>query len=210
MRAATMTAAVVVCGLVGALLAPACDQLGLGGGGYGGYGGYGGAGGDPLAGVDPAEEARAAALAYTLTGLVNQSLDPSTEDDAAVEAAMDDAAAQAESLAADWLQTSDPSALSTDYQGYECTDKLGCPYTGKCINGSYSNHICWADKCGSATCQNCPGSFKKWAGNLVFKSWCGYLCMEPVAYGKVVAVGVRGVTAWGNVLPANGPYCFDP
>lgn len=40
-------AAVVVCGLVGAMLAPGCDQLGLGAGGAGGYGGEacGGAGG---------------------------------------------------------------------------------------------------------------------------------------------------------------------
>jgi len=78
------------------------------------------------------------------------------------------------------------------------------------IGCNYPKHICWVDKCGSATCGSCPGPFKDWAGNLVFKSWCSYLCQEPVAYGKTVAVGVMGVTAWGSTLPLNGPYCFDP
>jgi hypothetical protein len=53
--------AVVACGLVGVVLAPACDQLGLGAGGAGGYGGgvalcggaggYGGSGGGGYGGA---------------------------------------------------------------------------------------------------------------------------------------------------------------
>ncbi|MFT3767481.1 MAG: hypothetical protein QM820_18665 [Minicystis sp.] len=198
----------MLCGVLGALLAASGCKLGLDG--SGGSGGGVGGGEAALADVDPLERARAEALAYTLTGLVNQSADPSAQDDAAIEAAMADTAVAAQSTVEAWLQANDPSQLSTDYEGYECTDKLKCPYKGTCVNGSYSNHICWIDKCGSATCQGCPGAFKDWAGNLVFKSWCGYICKEPVAYGKVVAVGIQGVTSWGSVLPSGGPYCFDP
>jgi hypothetical protein len=42
MRHGILAALAGVCGLLGAMLAPGCDQLGLGGGGAGGYGGYGG------------------------------------------------------------------------------------------------------------------------------------------------------------------------
>jgi hypothetical protein len=170
-----------------------------------------GTGGDPLAGADPLERAKAAALAYELTGLVNQSVNVSSMDSSATEAAMGTNAFTAESDVNNWLAANDPAQLSTDYAGYECTDKLKCPYKGgTCVNGAYPNHICWVDQCGSATCQNCPGNFKQWAGNLLFKSWCSYLCIEPVAYGKTVAVGVMGVTSWDTVLPSGGPYCFNP
>jgi len=203
----TRVGAVVLFGVLGLVLVPGCDALGLGG--EGGAGGAGGGG--ELAGVDPQELARANALAYTLTGLVNQTGNASSQDNAATEAAMADNAAVAESSVTDWLATNDASQLSTDYEGYTCTDKLGCPYKGgTCVNKDPGKHLCFIDKCGSATCQNCPGSFKNWAGNLVFKSWCSYLCIEPVAYGKTVAVGVMGVTNWGNVLPGGGPFCFDP
>jgi len=185
------------------LAASTCDILP-------GGSGAGGAGGNPLAGADPMEEARAAALAYDLTGLVNQASDPSGMDDSATQAAMVSNAPTALSDVSDWLASTDPSQLSTDYSGYECADKLSCPYKGTCVNGSYPAHLCWVDECGSATCQNCPGKFKDWVGNLVFKSWCSYLCVEPVAYGKTVAVGIIGVTSWGSTLPAGGPYCFDP
>jgi hypothetical protein len=208
--------ALAACALVGATLAPGCDQLGLGSDGGGGAGG----GEQAFAAVDAQELAsaslKASALSYYLAGLIASSgTDPSTLDQATLNDLVQQNAAAAEAEVDSWLATIDPStvALAGADPKYECTEDFKCPYRTKCSNDPYRGltHVCFVVDCGSARCSTCPNWFPDFIKELVLKAWCAYVCIESgVSYPKVVAVGAGGVTAFGNPYPADGPYCFAP
>ncbi|WP_437709726.1 hypothetical protein WMF45_34705 [Sorangium sp. So ce448] len=171
----------------------------------------------PFEGIDPEELALASAKAslatYYFAGTVDAlGIDPATLDEATWRQLMEQYMPLAEAEAEQWLSTMDPSTLPLvkNEPRWECKEQWSCAYVAKCWNPPYVNlnHNCWVNDCGDARCRACPDWFPDFFKNLVMHSWCSYVCVEPVAYGKVVAVGAGGVSALGRApIP---PFCMEP
>lgn len=210
--------AVVLCAVLGALVAPACEihiQQGETSGQTspdptsGAGAGTGGATStltpeeldaiDALRNADPVEVARvtdtAAFAAVTTNNLISaQMMDLSTLDSTAASQLIDSVAPDAINAALAWSQSIDPSALPTGiYPKTECIEPPhDCPYTMRCTNVP---GICTVTQCGEGSCPMCPG----YAGNVVIKGWCAYGCMKGTE-----------VTGGGFILQTRFPIPIPP
>lgn len=213
--------AVVLCAVLGALVAPACEiriqQRETSGQTppdktSGAGAGTGGATStltpeelaaiDALQKADPIEITRitdtAAFAAVTTNNLVGaQIVDPSTIDAATAEQLIDSVAPDAINAALAWAQSIDPSTLSIgDYPKPECTEPPNnCPYTIKCPNVP---GLCAVTQCGEGSCPMCPG----YAKNVVIKGWCAYGCMNGT---EITGGGFLLQTRFALPIP---PICF--
>ena len=165
---------------------------------------------DIYAELDPRELAVAStkaglttcALSSTLDSL---NLDPSTLDDAAIEALMEQYGPDVEQTAASWFAGIDQSNLTyTKVPKYECVEQYGCKYVAKCEHNYIPpvNHNCWIDDCGVAKCRSCPDWVNDLLKNIIITAWCSYVCTEDGSSPpKVVAVGAGGISKFkGNFV----------
>ena len=219
--------AVVLCVVLGALVAPACeiriqqgetsgqtspDTTSGAGAGAGAGAGTGGATStltpeelaaiDALQKADPIEIARitdtAAFAAVTTSNLVGaQIVDPSTLDAATASQLIDSVAPDAINAALTWAQSADPSIFSALY-----SPKFEC---GDAPNNcpyvtkceEFPGWVCSVTDCGQGKCPTCP----EFLQNLLVKGWCAYGCMK----GTEVTGGAFILqTKWAR----NGPFCF--
>jgi hypothetical protein len=161
---------------------------------------------------------RASAFASYMDGMLASSM-VDLSDPAALAAAFEQGTPMAEMAVDAWLPTIDPSTLSTlvNKPRYECTEKYGCPYTGRCINpGSWplESTVCYVNNCGDSKCTACPDWFPDMLKHLVFQSWCAYVCTGSnyKVSPPVVAQGVIGIVRkTGQPFPAKGlVWCLEP
>lgn len=205
-RAIGMALAVIFAVGMTVLLMPACDKLGLGGTGGDGSGG----GADALASADQAQVALAAAqaeyMASLLENMIQQNVaDPSSVDDATLQALADQYAPEAAATVATWAKTLDPSTIALLTIDHEkilaCMDKFGCKDVEEC---PFSKR-CWLVDCGDAKCSTCPIPPSFQPTKLLFKGWSAYTCLgfgaPPPVVGWKVIIHFRGGYNW--------PYCWN-
>ncbi len=205
---------VVLCTVLGALVAPACEihiQQGETSGQTpsdptsGAGAGTGGttstltpeelADLDGLQKADPIEIARitdtAAFAAVTTNNLVGaQIVDPSTLDATTAAQLIDSVAPDAINAALAWSQTVEESVFTPRiYPKNECIQPPNnCPFTSTCPNVSGT---CYVTDCGKGSCPLCPELFQ----NLVIEGWCAYGCMKG---SEVTGGGFILQTKWGS------------
>ncbi len=204
------------------------DVGGWGGGGSSGTQGGGGAGGTGKTPEQEAEEAYAAldpqvrslaglkagaTTSYLAGTMETLDIDPTTMDETAFLAFMEQYGPNAQAAIEQWMATLDPSMIppTAVYPPYKCTDEFGCAYKTTCMNEPFAsmNHLCFVNDCGDAKCSSCPDWFPDFLKKLILSAWCSYVCVEAnVAYPKVVAVGAGGVSAFKGIFV--GAYCFPP
>jgi len=172
------------------------DVGGWGGGGSAAVGGNvdgGAAGSEPMTSegdalyalehANPDELAavqlRSAYASYALAGLVGSDVaDPSTLDEATLEALIDQYTPVAWQQAQDWISSLDPAAipLALVTPKYQCEQQTGCSPTDSCKFDNYDKWAyCVVTACGDGACPGCPDLFD--LSKLVVKSWCSYTCM---------------------------------
>lgn len=208
-----------------------CKGDGCGGapdvGGWGGSGAsearggaWGGAGGSDAASWTAADWESFAAthqeeLAYrtvvgnyaaaTTAALVEAQVgDPSTIDDATLEALIAEYAPQGVQAAEDWAAATDLTELikgviiSTTCQDspWDCPFNVDCPN----LNGG-DGARCYISGCGKGECPYCPS----WFSNLVFKHYCVYGCVRTNGEAIIVGGAFLIRTIFKNW---NGPWCI--
>jgi hypothetical protein len=195
--------AVVLCAVLGALVAPACEiHIGKGTSGdvsgetpidpVGGTTGAGAATNftpEEQEAIDAVEDpdnqlavAKADLIAqfasYTLQGLVEMNAgDPSALDETMLKQLVDQYAPVAAQQALQWIQTVDPSTIELGYlkKKNECVKQQGCNYMEACDFGN-GLAACPITGCGSGKCPACPDLFS--LDNLIVKGWCSHTCTQ--------------------------------
>ena len=191
--------AVVLCVVIGLLLAPGCEIHLLPGTGGSDTpapaGTTAGAGAGPsttpeeqaaldaLENVDPIEaavkNATAEYSAAATSSLVeNQVLDPTTVDAATLQQLFDQSAPAANSAALAWMSAIDETALpaSGPYPKFECMDPPNnCKPTEICPLGDGA--VCTVTGCGKGKCPWCD-----LFGGLIYDGYCTYACMQNTKY----------------------------
>jgi len=214
--------AVVLCVVLGMLVAPACEihfqqgetsgQAPPGSTSGAGTGGGGAASTltpeeaadlDALRHADPIEVARitdtatfAAVTANNLVGL--QMVDPSTLDATTAAQLIDSVAPDAITAALAWSQSVEESVFTPGIiTKNECVaPPSNCPWTTKC--GDIAPGTCFVTNCGKGSCKFCPEHLQ----NLVVEGWCAYGCMK----GSEMTGGAF-ILKTRFALP-DLPYCF--
>lgn len=215
--------AVVLCAVLGVLIAPACEihiQKGETSGqaapdptsGAGTGAGTGGAAStltpeeladlDTLQQADPIEVARitdtAAFAAVTTNNLVGlQMVDPSTLDATTAAQLLDAAAPEAIKAALAWSQAVEESVFTPGiYPKNECIEPPNnCPFRTTCPNIPGN---CYVTNCGKGSCPLCP----EYLQNLVVEGWCAYGCMK----GSEMTGGAFILQTRFKLL--GDPHCF--
>ena len=209
--------AVVLCSVLGALVAPACE-IHIQRGETSGQtpadptsGAGAGAGGpastltpeelanlDGLQKADPIEVARitdtAAFAAVTTNNLVGaQTVDPSTLDATTAAQLIASVAPEAINAALAWSQTVEESVFTPGiYPKNECINPPNnCPFMTQCSNVPGT---CYVTNCGKGSCPFCPELFQ----NLIIEGWCAYGCMKG---SEVTGGGFIMQTKWGSTEP---------
>lgn len=195
--------AIVLCAVLGVLVAPACEiQIGRGtSSGTSGETPIEPAGGttgtSAGTGFTPEEQESIDAIentdnqlavakadltaqfaSYTLQGLVEMNAgDPSVLDETTLRNLVDQYAPEAAQQALQWIQTIDPSTIELGYlkKKSECVQQQDCNYMETCDFGS-GLVACPITGCGSGKCPACPGVFN--VDNLIVKGWCAHTCTQ--------------------------------
>jgi len=199
----TSSRAVVLCAVLGVLIAPACEfRIGQGtSGGTSGDTPVAPAGGTTGAGAGtsftPEEQAAIDAIedtdnqlavakadltaqfaSYTLQGLVEMNAgDPSLLDEATLRQLVDQYAPIAAQQALQWIQTVDPSTIDLGYlkKKTECVEQQNCSHMETCDFGS-GLAACPITGCGKKKCPGCPKIFN--LDNLIVQGWCSHTCTQ--------------------------------
>jgi hypothetical protein len=166
-----------------------------------------------LAKVDPAKLSYASALAgnttCALVGTIEGlGLDPTTLDEATLQALAEQHLQAASDQAKTWLASVDPVELSTTFTPkFECWKTHGCVRQSTCKSGYIPPvmHTCLIAECGKAGCGTCPEFVNDLLRNVAIKSWCSYVCLEDSPTPEVVAIGAGAVSAFKDIFI--GPFC---
>jgi hypothetical protein len=194
---------VVLCAVLGALVAPACEiRIGKGTSGEisgeipidpsGGTTGSGAATSftpeeqEAIDAVENPDNQLAVAKAdltaqfasYTLQGLVDMNAgDLSLLDEATLRQLVDQYAPIAAQQALQWIKTVDPSTIDLGYiqKKSECVAQQGCKHMEACDFGN-GLAACPITGCGGGKCPACPDLFS--LDNLIVKGWCSHTCVQ--------------------------------